>query len=113
LTPASTSKPGKPGFQPSSYAVSDPVRCISAYTSLRTSLDYGTHPGMNEMRKITVEVSKDDLDAAQEYTGEGVTETVRAALKQLRSKRAQLRALELRGKVKFGVDLMALRRLED
>ena len=68
---------------------------------------------MNEMRKITVEVPKDDLDAAQDFTGEGVTETVRAGLKQLRSQRAQIRALELRGKVKFGVDLMALRKLED
>ena len=68
---------------------------------------------MNEMRKITVEVPKEDLDAAQDYTGEGVTETVRAGLKQLRSQRAQKRALELRGKVKFGIDLMALRKLED
>jgi len=68
---------------------------------------------MGEMRKITVEVPVDDLAAAQDYTGEGITETVRAALKQFRSMRAQKRALALRGKVKFGVDLMALRGQED
>jgi len=56
---------------------------------------------MGEMRKITVEVSADDLAAAQEYTGAGVTETMREALKRLRAARAQQRALELRGKVKF------------
>ena len=58
---------------------------------------------MSEMRKITVHVPEDDLAAAQDFTGEGVTETVRAALKQMRSTRAQRRALELRGKVKFSM----------
>jgi len=82
-------------------------------TSLTASAYYGIDTGMGEMRKITVDVPADDLAAAQEFTGAGVTETVREALKKLRSIRAQQRALELRGKVKFGVDLMALRRLED
>jgi hypothetical protein len=68
---------------------------------------------MGEMRKITVDVSADDLAAAQNYTGAGVTETVRAALKKLRALQAQQRALELRGKVQFETDLMALRALED
>ena len=36
--------------------------------------------GMGEMRKITVDVLADDLAAAQEFTGAGVSETVRAAL---------------------------------
>lgn len=58
---------------------------------------------MGEMRKITVEVPEDDLAAAQDYIGAGVTETVRAALKRLRSDRAQQKALELRGKVKFSM----------
>ena len=44
---------------------------------------------MGEMRKITVDVPADDLAAAQAFTGAGVTETVRAALKKLRSIRAQ------------------------
>jgi hypothetical protein len=64
---------------------------------------YGIDAGMGEMRKITVEVSKDDLDAAQEYTGTGVSETVRTALAKLRSDSAQKRALALRGKVKFSM----------
>lgn len=68
---------------------------------------------MGEMRKITVEVPEDDLAGAQAYTGEGVTETVRAALKHIVSEYAQKEALALEGKVAFGVDLMALRALED
>lgn len=58
---------------------------------------------MGEMRKITVEVPADDLAAAQDYVGGGVTEAVRAALARLRSDRAQQKALELRGKVKFSM----------
>ena len=56
---------------------------------------------MGEMRKITVDVPADDLAAAQKYTGAGVTETVRAALKKMRSSQAQLELLKLRGKVTF------------
>lgn len=68
---------------------------------------------MGEMRKITVDVPADVLAAAQDFTGAGVTETVRAALKRLASIRAQQQLKELRGKIQFGVDLMALRKLED
>ncbi len=65
--------------------------------------------GMSETRKITVEVPASTLALAQEQTGAGVTETVRAALRKLASIRAQQKALKLQGKVKFSVDLMALR----
>ena len=82
-------------------------------TSLKTSVDTGNVIGMGEMRKITVEVPKHDLEYAQGYTGEGVTETVRLALKKLASIRAQQELRKLRGTVKFSVDLMALRKLED
>jgi hypothetical protein len=58
---------------------------------------------MKALKKITVEVPADDLEMAQELTGEGVTETVRAALKKLASIRAQRRLLDLRGKVKFSM----------
>jgi hypothetical protein len=74
---------------------------------------YGTDTSMGQLRKITVEVDGADLDAAQKYTGEGVSETIRAALRKFRSAQAQREALKLRGKIKFGVDLMALRKLED
>ncbi|HEY0105801.1 MAG TPA: hypothetical protein VGB91_06920 [Rhizomicrobium sp.] len=61
------------------------------------------------MRKITVDVSADDLAAAQKYTGSGVTETVRDALRRMRVLAAQQRAMELRGKVKFALSLDELR----
>jgi hypothetical protein len=64
---------------------------------------------MSELRKITVQVPERDLEMAQELTGQGVTETVRAGLKRLASIRAQQRLLGLRGKVKFTMTLDELR----
>ena len=64
---------------------------------------------MGEMRKITVEVPGEVLDSAQAFTGEGVTETVRAALKKLASMQAQRELLKLRGTFKFSIDLDELR----
>lgn len=58
---------------------------------------------MSEMRKITVDVPEDLLERVQEFTGAGVTETVRTALKQLDSQRAQREMLKLRGKIKFSM----------
>lgn len=80
---------------------------------MKTSVDYGINTGMGEMRKITVEVPERALALAQEHSGAGVSETVREALLDYASKQAQKKAMALRGKVKFGVDLMALRKLED
>ena len=78
-------------------------------TSLMASVHYGIDTGMGEMRKITVDVPADDLAAAQEFTGAGVTETVRAALRRLRSIRAQGELRKLRGTYKFTIDLNDLR----
>jgi hypothetical protein len=64
---------------------------------------------MSSLRKITVEVPADDLKSAQAYTGEGITETVRAALKKLASIQAQQELLKLRGTFKFTIDLEELR----
>jgi hypothetical protein len=64
---------------------------------------------MGELRKITVQVPERDLQLAQELTGEGVTETVRTALKKLASIRAQHRLRDLRGTVKFSLTLEELR----
>jgi hypothetical protein len=58
---------------------------------------------MTALRKITVQVPERDLALAQELTGEGVTVTVRTALKKLASMRAQQRLLKLRGKVEFAM----------
>ena len=68
---------------------------------------------MSDMRKITIHVPEDLLESAQAFTGEGVTETVRAGLRRLTQIKAQHDALALRGKIKFSVDLMALRKRED
>jgi hypothetical protein len=64
---------------------------------------------MSELKKITVQVSERDLELAQQFTGEGVTETVRAALKKLASMQAQHELLKLRGTVKFSMSLDELR----
>lgn len=65
---------------------------------------------MGELRKITVQVPEAILEKAQAYTGEGVTQTVTAALKRLASIQAQQKALGLRGKVKFSVGYDELKR---
>ena len=70
---------------------------------------YGIDTGMSEMRKITVEVPEDMLAMAQQQTGAGVTETVRAGLKNLASIRAQQELRKLRGTFKFSIDLDQLR----
>jgi hypothetical protein len=77
--------------------------------SLPASLNHGTNAGMDELRKITVQVPERDLEAAQAYTGEGVTETVRAALKKLASMRAQRELLKYQGKVKFSMTLAEMK----
>lgn len=69
--------------------------------------------GMNQMRKITVEVPTDLLDRVQTYTGEGVTETIRTALKRMDALRAQQELRKLRGTFKFTIDLDRLREDRD
>lgn len=64
---------------------------------------------MTALRKITVQVPEDDLEMAQAFTGEGVTETVRAALRKLADMRAQQELRKLRGTFKFSIDLDTLR----
>jgi len=58
---------------------------------------------MGIMRKITVDVPEDLLERVQEFTGTGVSDTVRAALRRMDSFRAQQELLKLRGKVKFSM----------
>ena len=65
---------------------------------------------MGEMKKITVEVPAELLESAQALTGEGVSETVRAALKKLAAIRAQREFAKLRGTYKFSIDLTELRK---
>jgi Arc/MetJ-type ribon-helix-helix transcriptional regulator len=64
---------------------------------------------VSELRKITVQVPEDDLRRAQELTGEGVSETVRQALRRLAQVQAQHELRKLRGTFNFSLDLDELR----
>jgi hypothetical protein len=64
---------------------------------------------MTEMRKITVEVPEDLLERALESSGEGITRTVRRGLTLVAAGRAYEELRRLRGKVRLGIDLEALR----
>ena len=78
-----------------------------ATSAIVTALPW-TKP-MTALRKITVQVPENDLARAQELTGQGVTETVRAALKKLASIQAQQELLKLEGTFKFSINLDELR----
>jgi hypothetical protein len=52
-------------------------------------------------RKITVEVPADLLEKAQQASGSGVTQTVRAGLQLVAASHAYARVRQLRGKVQF------------
>ncbi|MBW2268850.1 MAG: hypothetical protein JRH16_09745 [Deltaproteobacteria bacterium] len=64
---------------------------------------------MAEKRKITLEVPADLLERALASSGEGITQTVRQGLKLVAAGRAYEELRRLRGKVKLGIDLEALR----
>ncbi len=59
--------------------------------------------------KVTVELPADLLERARRSTGEGITATIRRGLELVASTRAQERLRGLRGRVKFSIDLAALR----
>jgi hypothetical protein len=60
--------------------------------------------------KVTVELPADLLKRARASTGEGITGTIRRGLEMVAAARAQERMIALRGKVRFSMDLAALRR---
>ena len=57
--------------------------------------------GMGTVRKITVEVSPELLDRAQQASGTGVTQTVRTGLQLVAASQAYARLRQLRGQVRF------------
>jgi len=65
---------------------------------------------MQDTRKITAHLPKDLLRRAQRATGKGITDTLREGLELLSAREAGRRLRALRGKVKFSVDLVELRR---
>ncbi len=64
---------------------------------------------MKAARKITVEVPEDLLDKAQEASGGGITETVRAGLRLIAASKAYDRLLQFRGKFQFSKTLAELK----
>lgn len=64
---------------------------------------------METAKKITVHVPEDLLRKAQEATGLGITPTIRQGLRLVAAGRAYEKLRRLRGKVKFSLDLKALR----
>jgi hypothetical protein len=68
---------------------------------------------MNDLRKITAFVSARDLEHAQAVTGEGVSETLRLALRQLAHRGALQELRALRGAIREDFDLHALREDRD
>ncbi len=56
---------------------------------------------MGTARKITVEIPEELLDKAQQASGTGVTQTVRAGLQLVAASQAYARLRKLRGKVRF------------
>ena len=64
--------------------------------------------GLQE-RKITVHVPEDLLENAQKATGQGITETVRQGLRLVAAADTFRRVAQLRGAVRFSVDLNRLR----
>jgi len=56
---------------------------------------------MATARKITVEIPGELLAKAQQASGAGITQTVRAGLQLLAASQAFDRLLQLRGKVRF------------
>jgi len=66
-----------------------------------------------ETQKITAHLPKADLKMAQEVSGAGITETLKAALKEYALKKVYRDFLSLRGTHKFSLDLNELRKDRD
>jgi hypothetical protein len=64
---------------------------------------------MGAAKKVTVEVPLELLRKAQRSTGRGVTATIRKGLELVAAGKAYEELRRLRGRVKFSVDLDALR----
>ncbi len=56
---------------------------------------------MNTARKITVEIPRELLKKAQQASGTGITQTIRAGLQLVAASRTYARLRKLRGKVHF------------
>lgn len=60
---------------------------------------------MSKFKKITLNLPSDLLREAQDITKEGITETIKSALIELKNKKAREQLVNLRGKISFKLDL--------
>ena len=67
------------------------------------------HGRMPTTRKVTVHLPEELLARAQEFSGKGVTETIRDGLRLVAAGDACRELRRLRGKVKFSVSLRRLK----
>lgn len=56
-------------------------------------------------RRVTANLPSNLLDAAQEVTGKGITETLIEGLEQVQRRRFYERAMKLRGKVRLEINI--------
>ena len=68
---------------------------------------------MDSPRKVTVELSEDLLQRAQESSGKGITATIRQGLELVAAGRAYKQLRKLKGKVDLSIDWKALREDRD
>ena len=64
---------------------------------------------MAKSRKITVKVPAELLEKAQEASGQGITQTIRAGLQLVAASQVQMRLRQFRGKVRFSRSLGELK----
>ncbi len=64
---------------------------------------------MTNAKKITVHVQEELLKKAQKSTGQGITETIRRGLQLVAASESYEALRQLRGKVKFSIDLARIR----
>jgi hypothetical protein len=65
--------------------------------------------GVKAQKKVTVVLSDELLERAQQATGEGITPTIRRGLELVAAQKAFTRWRKLRGKVRFSIDVARLR----
>lgn len=65
--------------------------------------------GMDQARKITLEIPRDLLEKAQKASGTGITQTVRTGLQLVAATWTYARLRQLRGKVRFARTLAELK----
>ena len=64
---------------------------------------------MAKVRKITIQLPQGLLERAQQASGTGVTQTIRAGLQLVAASKAYARVREFRGKVRFSRSVEELR----